>query len=100
MHPNLYPWFTSCCCFIFFSDLRLVCVALPFVAASSSTPPKDEVVSKPFQAAATSFVIKPPYWCRHLFRRWHYSPPVFVKQALNPPPRLLPFSHGHRRRCS
>ena len=52
------------------------------------------------QAAATTFVIKPPYWCRRLFRRWRHSPPVFVKQALDPPSRLEPFSHEHRRRCS
>ena len=32
-----------------------------------------------------TFVIKPPYRCRRLFRRWRHSPPVFVKQALDPP---------------
>ena len=86
--------------FFFFLIRDRVCVALPFVTASSSTPSKDEVVAEPFQAAATTFVIKSPYRCRRLFRRWRHSPPVFVKQALDPPPRLQSFSRGHRRRCS
>jgi hypothetical protein len=84
----------------FFSDLRSVCVTHPFIAASSSTLSKDEVVAEPFKAAATTFVIKPPYRCRRLFRRWRHSPLVFVKQVLDPPPpppRLQPFSRRHRR---
>ena len=46
--------------FFFFLIRDRVCVALPFVTASSSTPSKDEVVAEPFQATATTFVIKPP----------------------------------------
>ena len=98
MHPRLYPRSSAAVLFSLIRDR--VCVALPFVAASSSTPPNDEVVAEPFQATATTFVIKPPYRCHRLFRRWHHSPPVFVKQALDPPPRLQLFSRGHRRRCS
>jgi len=59
--------------FFFFLIRDRVCVALPFVTASSSTPSKDEVVAEPFQAAATTFVINPPYRCRRLFRRWRHS---------------------------
>ena len=63
-------------------------------------PPEGRGCCCAFQATATTFVIKPPYRCRRLFRQWRHSPPVFVKQALDPPPRLQPFSHGYRRRCS
>ena len=97
--PEIVPA-VLCCCSFFFLIRDRVCVALPFVAASSSTPSKDEVVAEPFQAAATTFVIKSPYRCHRLFRRWRHSPPVFVKQALDPPPRLQPLSRGHRRQCS
>jgi len=97
VHPRLYP--RSSAAVLFFLIRDRVCVALPFVAASSSTPSKVEGVAAPFQAAATTSVIKLPYRCRRLFRWWRHSLPVFVKQALNPPPRLKPFSRGHRRRC-
>ena len=86
--------------FFFFPDqrsgLRRPAVRRRFIVDT----PKDEVVAEPFQAAATTFVIKPPYRCRRLFRWWRHSPPVFVKQALDPPPRLQSFSRRHRRRCS
>ena len=43
-----------------------------------------------------------PYGCKPVGCKWwwRHSPPVFVKQALIPPPYLQPFSHRHRRRCS
>jgi len=37
--------------------------------------------------------------CHRLFRHWRHPLPVLVKLALDPSPRLLPFSRGHRRRC-
>jgi hypothetical protein len=37
--------------------------------------------------------------CCHLFRRWRHPLLVLVKLALDLSPRLLPFLHGHRRRC-
>jgi len=55
----LYPQVRLDAAAVFFFDLRSVCVALPFIAASSSTLPKDEVVAAPFQATATMLVIKP-----------------------------------------
>jgi len=42
--PEMYPW-SSCCCF--FSEQRLVCVTLPFVAAPLSTLPKTRLLSCP-----------------------------------------------------
>jgi len=58
--PEIVPHGSFAAVVFLFPDQRSVCVTLPFVAASSSTPPKDEVVAEPFQATATTFVIKPP----------------------------------------
>jgi hypothetical protein len=43
---RLYPW-SVCCCFLFFSDQRSDCVALPFVTASSSTLPRMRLSLRP-----------------------------------------------------
>jgi hypothetical protein len=53
----------------------------------------------PSQAAASTLVVKPSSLVSPPFQRWRHPLPVLVKLALDPSPRLLPFSCGHRCRC-
>jgi hypothetical protein len=83
----------------FFFDQRSVCITLPFVAAPSSTLPRMSL------SLCLPKLQRQRSWsshhrrCHHLFRRWRHPLPVLVKLAIDPSPRLLPFSRGYRRRC-
>ena len=89
--PRLYPEVTLLLCVFFLGFSRFV-IGFASPCHSSSfivDTPEGRDCCCALQAAATTFVIKPPYRCRRLFRRWRHSPPVFVKQALDLPPAFL-----------
>jgi len=88
---------SPCCCCYLFSNQRSVCVALPFVAAQSSTLPRMRLLLRLPRLQRRRSWSSHHCRCRHLFRRWRH--PLPVKMALDLNLCLLPFSRGHRRRC-
>jgi len=88
---------SPCCCCYLFSNQRSVCVALPFVAAQSSTLPRMRLLLRLPRLQRRRSWSNHHRRCCHLFRRWRH--PLPVKMALDLNLCLLPFSRGHCRRC-
>jgi len=95
----LYPKVRLLLLCFFFPIRDRVCVALLFVAASSSTLPRMRLSLRLPRLQRRCSWSSHHHRCRRHFRRWRHPLPVFVKLALDSSPRLLPFPHGHRHRC-